>query len=516
MKRSSLKWLLSFGIILVIIFVFIVLLPTFLSTGWGANALSSYLSSEGRTVTVQKIDLNWFGDQTFEKFHCETSEIKANVEKITVQESLFRLIFRKKYFSNTIVQSPTIEYTLSKEKHPEDQVVPIPMTGFFVVKNGSLTLISPEPHLPKVHLSSANIEIAPGKGTETPLSITLSGETNVGSQNGYAEIDLEVYSSSSGTETPLQIIRKLQNNPADFVASHKIYGNVSIKNCSSKFLYFIPHMSNLPDLLLGDFFSFEGEALLDYSNGKIRSSLSSPLTAVKLSATLNHGVIHFDKPFEALFEITPELSDRIFSGLSIKPISSNHPLRLWVTDQGAYFPINLPGAIQKIDIPEGYLHLGQMLFLNAENLADILSLIQLRIRPNDNVPIWFQSARFYMSQGKLHIYRTDCLLDHRYQIAFWGAIDFQEQVPFVDMYLGITKQALEGALGIRGLPEDFVLILPMNGPLHDVNIHKSKALKKLGFLIGKDHLPIPGIVPPDIFKEDIKVPPPRLPFPWQK
>ena len=77
--------------------------------------------------------------------------------------------------------------------------------------------------------------------------------------------------------------------------------------------------------------------------------------------------------------------------------------------------------------------------------------------------------------------RTEIMIAQTYQVCIWGDLKFPSQK--VDMVLGLTAGCLRAAFGIKNLPDDYVLQIPMKGPMNDVKIDSGKATAKIAALL---------------------------------
>ena len=143
--------------------------------------------------------------------------------------------------------------------------------------------------------------------------------------------------------------------------------------------------------------------------------------------------------------------------------------------------------------------------------------------------LWFAPLDFHIQNGILNCERTEILIADNFQVCLWGNVDFPNN--YLDGILGLTSSCLRKAFGIRNLPDDYVLQIPLQGTLTDVKINKGKAAAKIGALLlwqqkgaaassidkgpGGAFLgellnklgPLPG--------GDQKAPPAKRPFPWE-
>lgn len=471
------KLILAFVISLV---VFFLALPTLLSTPWATKQIGKTLSSQTQTVNIESLSLSWLSGQKMGGFETSSKDLKVSIVQTTLETPLWKLLFNHQNLGHLTLSQPVIEYHYSGKSSDESPL--IPLSTSLTVEDGKLSIIPRD--APVVSFDNINLNL-------TSDTLVARADAIEGKEKGTLDLSL--------TFSSLKTI--------------KLEGNIG--NFPSKFLHIWPLMDNLPAIVLGDRFDSNISCHLTNGSGDLFFSLSSPLSKIRLNAKVTDDILELNQPFEGEISITPELSNIIFQKTTFRPISSKGPIKIQINRDGTSIPLR-DFAIDKIEIPSARVSLGQTIFLNAESLSNILGFIQMQVRANDHVPIWFQDAPIQISKGILQINRTELLVDRRYEIATWGNIDFKQKEPYAKMYIGITKQALEQAFNISNLPDNYTLPLPVDGPLTNLKIHKSKAAKTLAVLIGKEQLPIKGLLPPDLFTDDsIPIPPPRKPFPWK-
>ncbi|MBM3193133.1 MAG: hypothetical protein FJZ59_02735 [Chlamydiae bacterium] len=175
-------------------------------------------------------------------------------------------------------------------------------------------------------------------------------------------------------------------------------------------------------------------------------------------------------------------------------------------DLGTDFQI--PFSFDALDIPNMKIDLGVILWQNFGTVKDLLSLLQLKIRIDADIPVWFQEIPASLKNGVLTLSRTAFLVDNRYEFAVWNKIDFSAKQ--FDLIFGIPKSTIQNVLDIQGLPKNYTITMKFDGPFDNPSLHKSKALKTIGALLLLKQLPLSPI--PRV-KDS---PPERRPFPWEK
>jgi hypothetical protein len=209
--------------------------------------------------------------------------------------------------------------------------------------------------------------------------------------------------------------------------------------------------------------------------------------------------------------------------LDLSAITAEAPITLKIPAQGFSYPVH-PSNPALINIPSGRLDLGKLYCHNEGNVNVTLGLLKLQqFSQNQNLELWFAPLDLHVVNGIMECERTEILLAQTYQVCVWGDLKFPSKK--VDMVLGLTAGCLRAAFGIKDLPNDYVLQIPMKGPMNDVKINTGKATAKIAALLlwqqkdvalGKSSLgkllnkvgPLPD--------SDTKAPPAKRPFPWEQ
>jgi hypothetical protein len=299
---------------------------------------------------------------------------------------------------------------------------------------------------------------------------------------------------------------------------------------STLFDFFFPGDRNFTQIL-GE--AFDAKISLHVANrsGPFSLLLQSPSSRISCRGALTNGVVTLTDPLYAQVAITPALSRLILkdvSPLSISAVRAESPLTLQVGHDGFSFPL-FPLNIGEIEIPSIHLELGKLYCHNEGNLSMTLSLLKLsQLSHQEELAVWFAPIDATVRHGVIGCERTELLVADTYQICTWGKIDLPRD--YVDMTLGLTASCLEQALGIRNLPESYVLQIPMRGPLSNVSLDTTAATAKVSMLVLWQQRDLAGAIGgkggkilgdlagqlgkiPDL---DASAPPPKRPFPWEK
>lgn len=271
---------------------------------------------------------------------------------------------------------------------------------------------------------------------------------------------------------------------------------------------------------------------LQDATGPVLLNVNSPGSRVSLSGKLTNGILTLNEPVYAQVTMTPELSKFLLHGvnpLSITEIKSNNPITLEIQPAGFSVPIT-PFSMDKVNIPSARIELGQISCKNEGNLNIALSLLKsVQLSQNHTLQLWFTPIDLHINKGVVDMERTDILVAETFDIALWGTINPVRNN--VDMVLGLTSECLGKAFGIKNLPQDYVLQVPMTGTMDNVQINTTKATAKVAALLAWQQAAIAGGAAAgpagalfghflnklgSLPLNDKDTPPPKKPFPWDK
>lgn len=254
-------------------------------------------------------------------------------------------------------------------------------------------------------------------------------------------------------------------------------------------------------------------------DSQIKATLQSDQGSLHLDGNVSNGILYLNAPFEMTTKVTPELGSVFFSNsLSLLKgmIAGNAPIKIRIDHRKFACPVNKI-APEDVQISQGVIHLGKIIFANEGQLKSISSILD---SSNEGMlSIWFTPLYFHMHQGKLIIERMDLLLLDAYPLAIWGNIHFPRDR--VNMKIGLSGLALSRSLGISVVDNEGMIQIPFKGSLSKASIDKGAATAKIGALIAqKENSPqgmligaVLGIASGSINEE--KVPAPTTsPLPW--
>ena len=215
--------------------------------------------------------------------------------------------------------------------------------------------------------------------------------------------------------------------------------------------------------------------------------------------------------------------------LSISEISSKDPLKLEMGATDFSCPL-FPFDASRLNIPKFHLELGNLSCRNEGNINIALGLLKSsQLKKGKDLHLWFAPIDCHIKQGVINCERTEILVGDTYEIAVWGTIDLVKDK--VNMVLGLTASCLQKAFGIKNLPDNYVLQIPMRGKTNNVRINTKKATTKVALLLAWQQKDIAGAIGggplgaavgellnksgviPDL---NSKAPAAKHPFPWDK
>lgn len=282
--------------------------------------------------------------------------------------------------------------------------------------------------------------------------------------------------------------------------------------------------------LCGDTLNATMSTQIQNASGPFKLNINSPNTRASVIGQVNQGKLNLSEPIYAQISLTPEISALILTEinpLSISSIYSSNPLTLEIPAEGFSFPLFSYDPTQ-IFIPKARIELGKITCENEGNLNITLGLLKSRqLSKEKQLKLWFAPIDVRVEKGILDWERTEILVANTFEIALWGKLDFVSD--YVDMILGLTPQCLDKAFGIKNLPRDYILQIPMKGPSDKVQINTGKATAKVAALLLWQQQVLAGTLKgspggallggllnklatlPD---KDASTPPAKRPFPW--
>lgn len=283
--------------------------------------------------------------------------------------------------------------------------------------------------------------------------------------------------------------------------------------------------------LFGDVINADANCDLREFSGPVNLNLNSRNTRLSLAGTLAGGALTLRDHIYAQLKITPEISRlalRQFNPLSLSYLYSVDPVTIEILADGFYMPLH-PLQIEKTAIPEATIEMGKIICRNEGNVNVTLGLLKSKkVGKNSDLDLWFAPMDLHIQKGNIDVERTEVLIANTFDVALWGKVDLVKD--WVDMMLGLTANTLQQAFGVKNLPENYVLTIPMRGKMDNVKIDTGKATAKVALLLawqqaesvgGMAGGPAGAMVGGLLNKMaklpdgDSKAPPAKHPFPWE-
>lgn len=221
------------------------------------------------------------------------------------------------------------------------------------------------------------------------------------------------------------------------------------------------------------------------------------------------------KPISGNLEINNELKKLVLDLTNIEIVDSLNPIHLEASARGFSIPIVNPD-LKTITIPYFTSDIGKLFVKNSGTLSLLDQFLKTKLP--SKTQLWFTPIEGRLNNGILSIARFDVLVSNNLPVAFWGKIDFNKRM--VNCTIGLSAQSLKNTLGIKGLPEDFYLTIPIKGPFGKVKIDKTKVLTKISALIAslqKFTGKLGGVLNlmNELMNDQGKIPKAKRPFPWE-
>lgn len=256
--------------------------------------------------------------------------------------------------------------------------------------------------------------------------------------------------------------------------------------------------------------------------GPVKLAAAGPIGKFSLEGGLKRGLLTLATPLAAEIKITPKLSTSILD--EIVPflrsaVSSETLVKLAISPEGFYYPL-WTDAPYDFAIGSMRIDLGIVTFKNTLQIADILTLLKY----TDGGPyinVWFTPIYLSYSNQLVTLQRLDMLVAGRYPLAVWGKVNFAEDK--MSMKIGLGGMTLRRAFGLKGVPKNYYLQVPLKGSPSNPNLDVGGAATKIAGLMaqlrgGPQGVLVGGLM--DLLGTTMgqkPTPPPTTsPFPWEK
>lgn len=467
--------------IILIIFILPVLftasIPSFLSTELGKKIIIYIMNKKGyKNFSASNISLSWLGPQKIE-------ELSANSDKMDLSANFFE------------TDLPFLSFI----KLNEDSFLSLKATT--LVKNVSINFNYP--NFPKVSISNTSGSIN-SLGKNNPLSISLSGQTILNNQEGFFDISSSINKNS-------------------------IFGNVELLNfptitIDELFSHFFKKKQGMLTEILGPITNLKSSFKIEDSTGPVDLLISSTHIQTHILANYQKNDFTLNSDLKASITLTETLSNYLLKDLNpllINRIQGLNPIKITLFSEGFYLPIN-PFSLEKLTIKNAVIDIGKTKTTNGENIATLIGIMKYHSLSNvKEMTIWCTPFYISIENKILYASRMDALLADAIHICTWGFINLETEK--VLMTLGLTSSALDKAFGIKNLPKNYVMQIPMKGKAGKIKIDKKTAATKIAALLAIEKVEgknlfgqILGSSLKHLSDDQKNVPSPSFPIPWEK
>ena len=252
----------------------------------------------------------------------------------------------------------------------------------------------------------------------------------------------------------------------------------------SSLLTLIPNLARL-EPIVHPLFSVDLDLKLNQGNGSINTSLISTNGTFLLDGIFQEGWLFLNKNLEVSLQMTPEIASGILGEL-VPLISSGvrgrSPIRVAIDARGFQVPLS-PFDLSLLDIGNGVVELDQIDVNPTRELGELLSLLGAKPTPGKPEMLWFTPLYFSLKNGVASLKRVDILVAEKFPVALWGKVDLVKEL--INLEIGLGARTLEQAFGLKGLPKDYILPVPLKGTFESASIDKPKATAKVGALLAQ-------------------------------
>lgn len=273
------------------------------------------------------------------------------------------------------------------------------------------------------------------------------------------------------------------------------------------------------DALVGDIVASNINIHFKDFNGTLHANLAGQNGKFDVDAQLTNGGLTLTRPLQASVQVTPKFTKSIlkqFMPLLGSAVGGDNPISITVQSDGFYLPLK-NWEISKASIKSATLDLGRLYFDNRGQLAELLSILDYKPQGSQPLSIWFTPMYVGLRNGHVIVDRVDFLIAERLPMALWGTVDLNEDK--VHLNVGLSNVILANSFGVKGLPADYYLALPIKGTTSNAGVDKKKATAKITSLVVQSQGP-QGVVLGTVIdiisnKKDEQIPPPTTdPLPW--
>lgn len=258
----------------------------------------------------------------------------------------------------------------------------------------------------------------------------------------------------------------------------------------SAVINFDADITNLPfyhkklQALLGDrFFLRANGTITPGLNGKCQLMAGAEHAKASGNFLFKSGVLELESPFIFNFMAPKEAGNEVLS--YINPVLetslySNSSIHFQVAHEGFRVPL-FPFSIATCQVKKATLDIGKLRVANQGVLLDILKLLKDKQAKLQEIDLWATPCYFSIENGSLTCARSDFLLGKSVHISTWGSVDLLNQRP--NLVVAIDGLSLTKAFKLKGLPQGYMLQLPISGTLEKPSLDVVKATTKIAALL---------------------------------
>jgi hypothetical protein len=352
---------------------------------------------------------------------------------------------------------------------------------------------------------SATCELLPSKGLSLAIQSKKMGEEKL------AGLAVNIRAKNLFNETGLTCDRA------------EIALDGTLENVPLALLEQIQGKENKLAALLGDTCNLRLTGTMKtFNEGSYSVKIESERAAVEIATSIKNGSLFLTKPIRGTLDITKKSGKALLKGAAPKLATAfyaDHPIEFYVDNTGFVIPLE-NFALSKILIPSARVDLGQIWVKKGGSLEVVSDLLGLDSSKEMN--LWFTPLYLQVQYGTLVCQRVDVLIDDRAHLCAWGSVDLPHD--HMDLRVGIFGESLRKAFPMRNIDDNYVLQLPLRGPIGSAKIDKKYATAKIASLSlsgsrDKTGAVIGGLLGAAAQAGEPDVPVPERtasPFPWEK
>lgn len=270
--------------------------------------------------------------------------------------------------------------------------------------------------------------------------------------------------------------------------------------------------------VLGDTINAQLKSTFKGLNGTVIGSLYGQQGKASLNGQLQNGTFTLNEPFIWSIRLSPEFSSAILQEhvpLLGTAFAADQPLQLKIAPEGFSIPL-LPFDIQQISIPQGTFQMNKIQFRNEGELNALLNI--LKPLNAATFEIWFTPLYFSIKEGLVYFERMDFLVANTYTLAAWGKWNLLDEK--MDFVLGISGRSLKYAFNLPGIPNNYLLQLPVKGRKGKIKVDTKKMNTRIAAIIAQAQGGVHGKIIGGFLEiaadlKEAKPPAPTTqPFPW--